>query len=666
MLLAFGLTLAGACAYTIKIKDGPTAYERKQFSVAIPLLENEFGRAKTRPEKAKAAYLLGKSYENTGQYEKALRWFKTAYDNNGGPEALKAHAFTLKKTEQYAAAREDFKNLGIEIGSPYEFRKEVTACTIAEDWLKQAPGSGWTISNVPFNSSNNDFAPVVYPDGRIVFTSDRAIGKGDKIYNWTGREFMDLFIVDADGASPQQFETRLNTGANEGTAAFDKNAREVFFVRSLAAYKGDDAVCKIFFAVRQEDGAWGEPELLPFQKDKINYVHPSLSADGATLYFSCNDPGGWGGFDMYSMNRNSRSEAGWDEPKLLSRNINTPGNEFFPSVDKDTLYFASDGHQGMGGLDVFRTYKADKNTWAPPHNLKAPVNSGADDFAFVVEKNNGFRQGDPVGTLLKTGYFASNRRGGRGADDIYRFELRVPPPPPVRVDTVSRQPLAAKMLLQVYVLEKILEKSDDPNSRVLGRRPLPEAQLRVENNAKKQTKKLPDSGMLEIELAENTDYQFSATLEGYLSNSARFSTKGIAKDPANPVQIFELEIVLDKIYKNQEIVLENIYYDYDKWDIRPDAEPTLNRLADMLKQNPGIRIQLGSHTDCRGNDAYNQELSQRRAQSAVNYLIGKNIDADRLAAIGYGEKQPAADCQCARCSETEHQTNRRTTFKIVE
>jgi peptidoglycan-associated lipoprotein len=169
-----------------------------------------------------------------------------------------------------------------------------------------------------------------------------------------------------------------------------------------------------------------------------------------------------------------------------------------------------------------------------------------------------------------------------------------------------------------------------------------------------------------MELAENMDYNFLASLSGYLSNGAKFSTKGIAKDPNNPVQTFEIEIVLDKIYKNREIVLENIYYDFDKWDIRPDAEPTLNRLSEVLKQNPEVRIQLGSHTDCRGNDNYNEDLSQKRAQSAVNYLISRGIDPGRLSALGYGETQPAAECVCTRCTETEHQTNRRTTFKVIE
>ena len=227
--------------------------------------------------------------------------------------------------------------------------------------------------------------------------------------------------------------------------------------------------------------------------------------------------------------------------------------------------------------------------------------------------------------------------------------------------------MASKLLLEGYVLEKILAVPDDPNSKVLGRKPLAGATVAAEAaGSKKQTFTVQEDGFFKMELAENTDYTFTAALASYLSNNAKFSTKGIAKDPANPVQTFEIEIVLDKIYRNREIVLENIYYDYDKWDIRPDAEPTLNRLADVLRQNPAVRIQLGSHTDCRGNDGYNQTLSQRRAESAVNYLITKGIDGNRLTAIGYGETQPADDCACSRCTEAEHQINRRTTFKVLE
>lgn len=664
--------LCGACTYTLQIKDGPTAYQQKQFAAAIPLLQKEYNKAESRTAKGKIAFQLGDSYRHTGQDERALPWFKTAYDNNYGPEALKAYAYGLKKLERYAEARESFKTLGIEIGSPYEYRKEITACNISEGWQKEMPSNGWQLNSAAFNSLYNDFSPTYFADGRLVFTSDRSMSAGESKYKWTGNQFMDMFIVEADDASAQKFDPVLNSPGNEGTPCFSRTGADLFFVRAQGAYKGDDAYCKIYYSTRTLDAnAWSAPQPLPFQKEKINYLHPALSADGNTLYFSCNDPEGWGGYDLYSVQRNPKNDTGWDPPKLLSRNINTTGNEAFPSVDADTLYFASDGLPGMGGLDIFKTYKVDRNNWAPPLNLKSPVNSGADDFTFLPDPyTKGEGPAHPPlkpGDLIRAGFISSNRPGGRGGDDVYRFEQRVPPPKPVKVDTTpAKTAVAHKIVLEIYVLEKIFATPDNPNSNVLGRRPLPGAGIQTESGSKKQNATVKDDGLLRLELADNTDYNFVASLKGYLANSARFSTKGIAKDPSNPVQTFELEIVLDKIYRNREIVLENIYYDYDKWDIRPDAEPTLNKLSDVLKQNPDIRIQLGSHTDCRGNDSYNQDLSQRRAQSAVNYLIGKSIDPNRLSAVGYGESQPVVTCICTRCTEGEHQANRRTTFKIVE
>ena len=667
-LLAITFLTLSACAYTIKIKDGATAYERKQFAVAIPLLEKEYKLAKSRADKGRIAYQLGDSYRRIGQEAQALPWFGTAYEQNYGAEALKAQAYSLKKLERYTEAREVFKNLGIEIGSPYEFRKEITACNVAEGWLKESPKNGWQILPNEFNSPQNDFSPAFTPDGALLFSSDRKDSKNKADYAWTGNRFMDLFTADLKNNEVQAFDPELNSPANEGTPCFNAAGTEMFFVRAIGAYKGDDAFCKIYLSSRNAPAEpWSAPVPLPFQLEKINYVHPALSADGNTLFFACNDPEGWGGYDLWAVQRSSKNESGWEDPKLLGRSINTTGNELFPTIEADTLYFSSDGLPGMGGLDIFRTYKLKGNTWAPPYNFKAPLNSGADDFGLLVSDRIPQKTAPQPGTLLCEGFFTSNRPGGRGGDDIYRFEQRVPPPAPPKTDTVpAKAPESYKIILDVYVLEKIFADPDNPNSKVLGRRPLKNAGLEKIVNDKKQQYNTKEEGFVHLELAENTDYTFTATASAYLSGAGKFSTKGIARDPQNPVQTFELEIVLDKIYANKEIVLENIYYDYDKWNIRPDAEPTLNRLADMLLQNPAIRIQLGSHTDCRGEDRYNQNLSQKRAQSAVNYLIGKGIDESRLSAMGYGETAPAASCVCTRCTESEHQANRRTTFKILE
>jgi outer membrane protein OmpA-like peptidoglycan-associated protein/tetratricopeptide (TPR) repeat protein len=661
------ILVLSSCSYTIKIRDGRTAFERKQFATAIPMLRREFEKADLRRDRGQLAFLIGESYRHAGQDDKALEWYGKAYENNFGSEAMKAKAYALKRTEQYPEARETFRTLGIEIGSRYEYRKEITACDIAENWVKDIPNTGWSLQPVAFNSAQNDFAPARYPDGRIVFTTDRNTPGNREKYSWTGNRYMNLMVAEADNASPQfLFATAPGSLTNIGVCNVNNNGTELFFSRSISYTKSDDAFNKLFLCSRTSpDEEWSAPEQLPFQKDRVNYMHPALSADGNTLFFSANDPDGWGGYDLCAMQRNPRKESGWEEPVILGRNVNSSGNEVFPTTDADTLYFSSDGLPGMGGLDIFKTYRTDRG-WTPPFNLKAPVNSGYDDFSFLVLANapkNTFKR---PGELIRSGLLTSNRKaeGAKGGDDIYRFEQRIPLPRPAPPDTPPVKTVTPKLILDVYVLENILTDPDDPNSLILGRKPLPGATVKADFSGKKLSFNTDNEGMYRLEMPENTDYTFLASFPGYLSNNARFSSKGIARDPNNPVQYFEVEIVLDQIYRQKEIVLENIYYDYDKWDIRKDAEPSLDRLAGMLRQNADIKIQLGSHTDCRGNDAYNIALSQKRAQSAVNYLISKGIDPSRLTAVGYGETSPAASCACARCTEAEHQLNRRTTFKI--
>ncbi|MEL7220524.1 MAG: OmpA family protein, partial [Bacteroidota bacterium] len=226
-------------------------------------------------------------------------------------------------------------------------------------------------------------------------------------------------------------------------------------------------------------------------------------------------------------------------------------------------------------------------------------------------------------------------------------------------------PIVYKNYLDVYVVEKIYQEPGNPNSEVLGRRPLNGATLDIKLAKENRAVTIDEEGKVRLTLKDNSAYEFFASKEGYLNNDARFSSVGLGRDPNNPEQIYEVEIVLEQIFLDQEIVLENIYYDFDQSFIRNDAKPTLNELASVLRKNPEINIQLGSHTDCRGADGYNETLSRKRAQAAVDYLIENGIEAFRLAAVGYGENSPAADCLCSRCDEDQHQQNRRTTFKIL-
>jgi outer membrane protein OmpA-like peptidoglycan-associated protein len=648
----FFIAVLAACTYTQKVKDGKFAYDRKQYSVATQLLQKEHKKAKSNVEKGKIAYLLGESYKQLNRPADASTWYKNAYDNGYGVDALREYAYTLKATQQYDDAMKAFKDLGIEIGSPYEYKREIAACQVAQGWLKEK-SKAYSVKPVDFNSQSADYSPALFQGRQLVFTSDRSVSTGEEEYKWTGNDFSDLFVADLETQSIQPFDPELNTANNEGTAAFSKDFSELFFTRCFGEKK-EDFFCKIMVSKRVGE-QWTAPVTLNFVQEGINYGHPTLSADGKTLLFSCNSKEGWGGYDIWSSDRTA---DGWNEPKLLGRTVNSVGNEKFPYLDGDTLYFASDFHPGMGGLDLFKTWKMGDAAWAPVQNLKPPLNSGADDFGYVIDY-----QAKKPADVLQVGYFTSNRPEGAGNDDIYRFERRIPPPEPVQPEQPA---VTFKILLNVYVLQKIFSEPDNPDSRLLGRKPLDGAVMKATFGKENKEFRIAEDGFVTLELSENTDYRFVASKEGYLTGENTFTTKGIGKDPKNPVQTFEVEIVLDKIYLNREIVLEDIYYDYDKWDIRADARPTLDKLTRDLELNPKIRIQLGSHTDCRASDSYNQELSQKRAQSAVDYLTGKGIAANRLIAKGFGEEQLRVNCICTRCTEEEHQLNRRTTFAILD
>ncbi len=645
--------LAAACTYTTKVADGPTAIDRKQYSVAVPLLQKEYKQAKLRSEKGKIAAHLARAYEAIGQDEEAVLWYQNAYNNAAGTAALRGKAAALKRLERYEEAIETYTDLGLELGSKYEFRNQIQGAEIAQAWLAEDE-KAYAVFPVDFNSAQADFGPMPYGVDRLVFTSDRKSATGEELFAWTGRGFTDLFVLDIRSGQVSALAANLNTEAHEGNASFNQAGDEIFFNRCVGT-KREDAYCAIYYARKQGDG-WGPAEKLAFQAERINYLHPSLSEDGKTLFFSANKPDGWGGYDIYSSVRDAAGN--WSEPELLNRSINTQGNEQFPFSYKDTLYFASDGHIGMGGLDIFKTYTLPNGRYAPVMNLKPPLNSGADDFGYMVLPTEA-----QEGETIAIGYFSSNRPGGKGTDDIYRYEQRpLPPAAPV----AENEEIVYSNVLDVYVVEKIYAEEGNPTSAMLGRRPIPNAKVTISLGNNDRAVSANEEGLLSLVLNKDADYRFLAAMEGYLSQSARFSSKGLPEDPGNPRQRYDLEIELAKIYRNQEIVLENIYYDFDQSFIREDARPSLDQLADLLLLNQAIKIELGSHTDCRGRAVYNQSLSQRRAQAAVDYLIEKGVRAERLLAKGYGAAVPAVDCLCARCTEEQHQRNRRTTFRILD
>jgi outer membrane protein OmpA-like peptidoglycan-associated protein len=406
----------------------------------------------------------------------------------------------------------------------------------------------------------------------------------------------------------------------------------------------------------KSEGSWSKPEILSFVKDGVNYRQPAFFADGSGLIFSANIEESTRGYDLY-ISYFLPEENSWSEPISIGGRINSEGNETFPSFHNDTLYYSSD-QAGMGGLDVFRTYPLADGSWAPAMNLLAPINSGYDDFAFVI---------DPYSTLsdsiLQTGYFCSSRQGGKGKDDIYRFE---------KVKYAKEKPeevveFEYEIVLDFRTYQKLYEDPDDPNSKVKMRVPLSDADIRItEDGNTFSTARSDQYGILTLKLNPEKDYIFYVSHNGFFNNQETFSTTNLVLDSSKYTQRYEDQILLEKVFYDKEVVLENIYYDLDRAEIRSDAEPALNNLAELLNYNPQIKIQLSSHTDCRADDDYNIDLSQRRADSAIQYLMEKGIAASRLLAVGYGETRLAVTCICEECTEDQHQANRRTTFKVIE
>ena len=334
--------------------------------------------------------------------------------------------------------------------------------------------------------------------------------------------------------------------------------------------------------------------------------------------------GGYGDADIYYSEK--QSDGTWGTPQNAGPQINTPGKEVFPYIASDgSLYFSSDGHPGMGGLDLFVAHGS-KQEWSVPENLRYPFNSPRDDFSILWTDAEG-------------GYLASNREGGKGLDDIYTFRYAPPTQLILAVKTMQR--------LEDGSIVPLAETSIDVRSSV---------------NTGSFTATADANGLAYNVATCNANYAIEGSHEGYLAANTSLNVPACTK--RNDTAFAEL--ILDKIIINKPIVLENIYYDFDKWNIRPDAAVELDKLVKILKDNPRIVVELGSHTDCRGTNQYNQVLSQRRAQSAVDYIIGRGIDASRITAKGYGESMPINNCTDGiNCSDEQYQMNRRTEFKIL-
>lgn len=597
--------LAAVQAQNAKLQKGDALFKAGAYFEAIELYKGELD--KIQQDKAELSKYLNKiatCYRLIGNARQAELWYaKAILRNASDPKVYYYYAEMLKMGEKYDVALENYQKYKQLIPNDKLADVGIRSCELAKQWI--ATPSGYELTNVrSINTKQSEFSPAYGSDdySSLFFTSSRDGSTGGKVSAATGELFTDIYYTERDAkgvwSSPRPIDAAVNTAYDEGSCSLSSDFNTLYFTRCRVS-KREKLGCEIMTSKKSE-GGWLAPESVKLTADSMIVAHPSLSSDGLTLYFSSNIPNGFGGIDIWKVTRTTGTDN-WGEPINLGGDINTSGNDMFPFIHSDgTLYFSSDGQPGIGGLDIFRAKPNDKNGWNV-ENMRFPINSPADDFGIVFEKDR------------EAGYFSSRRAGGRGADDIYFFYL-----PPI-------------------VFNMIGQVNDDKTQK-----PIAQSIVKlVGSDGVITTSETGTDGSFKFMLNPNTDYVVIASKKGYLNNKAKETTRGL-----NQSKDFTATIALTSTEKPIEI--PNIFYDYDSWQLRPESITALERLVEILNDNPNITIELGSHTDSRGSLEYNYELSQKRAQSVVNYLIEKGIAPDRLKAKGYAQSQPkVADAQLA-------------------
>jgi len=634
-ILVFGILFSFVLQNSLaqeKLNDRANqSYEEYSFSPAIDIYKKVLERDYVSADLLRK---LGNSYYFNASYEEAAPIYKRLieeYPEEIEPEYYFRYGQTLKSLGDYDESDIYIAKFRESSGSNVpksdrDYRNEI-----------KENSKRYTISKFPYNSPYSDFAPSYYQDG-LIFSSDRDTGNFARYrHTWNSRDFLDLYKVNVDSISNDlvtKLEGEMNTRLHESTSAATRDGNTLYFTRNNykdKKYVKDEAGfirLKIFKATRI-DGVWATIEELPFNSDAYSVAHPALSPDEKTLYFASDMPGTLGESDIFRVRLNPDGTYG--TPQNLGNNINTPARETFPFVtSENVLYFSSDGHYGLGGLDIFATKVGYDNFNVPVLNVGEPVNSKQDDFTFIFDETS------------RKGFFASSRDKKQG-DDIYSF-----------VETV---PLALDCIQEVSgtVRDKISNEV------------LPGATVKIIDEANQEIgSTITDAnGDYTLTLDCNKGNFVRATIQGYVP-SEEFLPRSNNK-PKIIDFYMERETVTggfgDDLAKLLQ--LSTIYFDLNKFNIRPDAEVEIQKVIAAMEKYPSLRIQINSHTDSRGNDAYNLWLSKQRAASTVAYMISKGISEDRLIGEGYGETRLVNECNNGiRCSKEDHQLNRRSEFII--
>ncbi len=649
--LALTTTAIIAFAFSISaqknfLKDADVAYNNHQYFNAIELYKQAYVKEKKAAVKTKILFKTGSSYHEINDLKGAETYYSKAIKAKyPDPIVYLKLADALKAQSKYEEAIVEYNNYKKEMPSDPRGETGVKSCELAKQWkdAKNTPETRIKVDNMALiNSKEADFSPA-YADKKyntLIFTSTRQ-GSTGGIDVINGQNHSDLYEtkLDKNGkwSTPTILATTIASKMNEGGAYVSKKGDMMFMTRCPEA-KNKQLKCQIYMCKKQGP-SWAEPELLPFNIDSIAFRHPALSADGNTLYFDSKLPGGYGGTDIWMSSYDKKGKT-WGQPVNLGPSVNTAGAEGFPYISDDdkTLYFSSNTHLGMGGLDIFKAEKdASGKFTKAPENLKYPMNSPGDDFGIVYE-----------GKKVK-GYFSSNRDGGKGGDDLWSFVL-----PPLIFNLTGTV---------------VSSENNEPVQNAL-------IHLKGSSGDMFEFKTLAD-GKYNFKLKENTSYEVTVATDkntvsqsfklGFLANKDMGKLSSVGE---NESKDFIKDFALTPV--KAEIRFPAVQYDLGKATLRKESEDSLNFLYQTLIDNPTIIIELQAHTDSRGSDVKNQKLSEDRAKSCVVYLNEvKKIPLARLQSKGWGEKKllvkddVIAKAKTKEEKEALHQKNRRTVFRIV-
>ncbi|WP_207504216.1 OmpA family protein [Telluribacter humicola] len=633
-------------------KQGVKKFENGEYDLAI----KDFQRAASANyEPVQTNYLIAESYRLSNRSREAIPFYQKALQAGlTDPDARFHYGYALKAAGQYDEAREQFAQFAQNTNAKKNLQdralREIETLKIT-DRIGQKKMEA-KLENLPINTPGSEFSSAILGDELLVSAS-----KKEKVYKNNGQPMLGLYKIkigeapSESGGSPTLFSSNIFAeDANESSPTFTPDGKTMVFARGNSGKRKGTMNVDLYMS-RLVNGQWSEPRYLPVNDSLAWDGSPAFSRDGKTLYFASDRAGGAGGADIYRTNMDASGR--FSKPVNMGKDINTAGDDMFPYVAADgKLYFASDGHPGLGKLDLFVATRS--QGVISVDNLGVPFNTPQDDFGLV------FHEG------TDNGFFTSNREGGKGDDDIYYFSAPTEDQPDTTV-IAQNDPTRINGQLKVvryFLAGEVLSNSPKAN-------PIDSATVRIlADSADVELGRLVtgDRGKFgDYKLEEGKEYVLLVERKGYISRRTPFSMDGRSIPPIflNKVvtdTTYRVTVRLDSLELNKTFVLDNIYYDLNKYNIRPDAAQELDKLVEILRDNPSMKIELSSHTDARATDAYNMTLSQQRAESAVNYIVSKGIDADRLTARGYGERQLIV--QNAR-TEEEHQRNRRTEFTIL-